>query len=339
MTTIKDIAALSGVSVGSVSYVINNQPGKVSADKRARVLEAMRQLNYRPRQSPRRDMLPSALTLGITSASLEFSGRDRYFGTVVEALLKTADSLGHNATVFATRLFHEDPLLSIRTYCDGQCAGLIVVAPGTQNPLIDALQNRGFPFIIFGDSSHDNASYCDLDNVASARIAVEEMLKAGHRRIAYCSGPVDHSSQPERYHGYQEALASWDIPVDPRYVSPPVRGGDDYIPWMKTILDMPADYRPTAICCFSDQLSIDLLDMIKHRGLSVPHDFSLIGFDDIGVDRLDPPLSAVRQPFDALARSAVDLLVTAIHNPDSAPIHVILPGEVVLRASIAPPGA
>lgn len=281
-------------------------------------------------------MLPKSLTLGITSAAIEFSGRARYYGAVVENWIKATNSMGHNATVFTTRLFYEDPLLSIRTYCDGQCAGLIVVAPGVNNPLIDALQHRGFPFIVFGDSSRADVSYCDVDNVSSMRLAAEALMSCGHRRIAYCSGPVEHSSQPERYQGFREALASRGILVDPRYVSPPVTpDGGEHIPWMEKILNMPANDRPTAICCFSDQLSIDILEIIKQRGLSVPNDFSLIGFDDIGVDRLDPPLSAVRQPFDALARAAVELLINKIHNPDAAPERIVLPGEIILRQSVA----
>jgi len=336
MATIKDIAKLSGVSVGSVSYVINNQQEKVSVDKRERVLAAIRQLNYRPRQSPRRDMLPESLTLGITSVAIDLSGSSRYFGAAVAGLLKATNDLGHNATVFATRLFREDPLLSIRTYCDGQCAGLIVVAPGTKNLLVEALQNRGFPFVIFGDSSHSNASYCDLDNMLSVRLAVEHLISHGHRRIGYCSGPADMYSQFQRFEGFQQALASANIPLDTRFVSPLMVGGDpEYIPWMESIISLPAGDRPTAVCCFSDQLAIDLLGLIKRNGLRVPEDFSLIGFDDLEVDRMDPPISSVRQPYDALAQASVNLLLNNIRNPEAVPQHIVLPGEIVSRQSVA----
>gem|GEM_PF-1160660 len=343
MATIKDIAQLSGVSIGSVSYVINNQQEKVSLDKRERVLAAIRQLNYRPRQSLRRDMLPDSLTLGITSAVIDHSGEAagnsasaKYFGAVVEGLLKACDNLGHNATVFATRLFREDPMLSIRTYCDGQCAGLIVVAPSTGNHLVEALQNRAFPFVIFGDTSHEHVSYCDLDNTLSARLATEKLLDLGHTRIGYCSGPCDMSSQIERLEGFRQALAARDIPFEERFISTPMTSGPSpYIPWMEGILDLPQANRPTAILCFSDYLAMELMEVIKRGGLRVPEDFSLIGFDDVRVDHLDPPLSSVRQPFEALTLAAVNLLIGKIHDPHSKPQRILLPGETILRPSVA----
>jgi LacI family transcriptional regulator len=337
MATLRDIAKLSGVSVGTVSYVINNQPGKVSAAKRALVLGAMRKLNYRPRPSPMRDMLPDSLTLGVTCAMMDHYGPLGYHGSVVQSILQACDILGHNAMVFATRLFHDDPLLSIRNYCDGQCAGLVVIAPGLDNPLVNALQVRNFPYVIFGDTSHPNVSSCDVDNTASARLAVDMLLDFGHRRIAYRSGYDDLASHYERLEGYRQSLMAHNIPIDERLISPPITEKDTInASWLDPILRLPAGDRPTAIFCFSDVQARSALQVIKQMGLSVPGDISLVGFDDLDVDRLDPPLSSVRQPYEQLALAAVNLLVERIRQPDAKPKHVLLPGQVMIRTSVAP---
>ena len=328
MPTIKDIARISGVSLATVSYVLNNRPGKVSPEKRERVLSAIRETNYRPRQSLQRDALPVCLTLGIAVGS---ASRDIYFQAMLDSLHDVLDAMGHNSLIFTSRLFYEDPLLSIRTYCDGRCDGLIVVSPTVGNALVRTLRERGFPHILVGNSGDDAlSSSCEVDNVAAARTAVGELLRQGHRRIAYCRGPHETRATWQREEGYRQILEEAQLPIDERWIGeiPEIRS------WAPDLLSLPPAERPTAIFSFSDGVSRMLLSALAAAGARVPSDISLVSVDDLGADVTDPPLTTVRQPFQEIGRVAAEILLARIRDPKLGPEQRLLPGELIRRSSV-----
>ncbi|MCW3058843.1 MAG: ChaR3 protein [Capsulimonas sp.] len=328
MPTIKDIAHISGVSLATVSYVLNNRPGKVSPEKRERVLAAIRQTNYRPRQSLQRAALPDCLTLGLAVGS---ATRDRYFQAMLDNLHNVLDEMGHNSLIFTSRLFYEDPLLSIRTYCDGRCDGLIVVSPSVGNELVRTLRERGFPHILVGNSGDDAlSSSCEIDNLAAARTAMGELLSQGHKRIAYCRGPHETRASWQREEGYRQILAEADLPIDERWIGeiPDIRS------WAPGLLTLPLDERPTAIFSFSDGVSRLLLSALTAAGASVPSDISLVSVDDLGADVTTPPLTTVRQPFQEIGRGAAEILLAQIRDPGLAPQQRLFAGELVRRDSV-----
>ena len=332
--TIRDIARSCGVSASTVSRVLNDRPGEVGAETRARILGAIREMNYRPPQSHQTPM-PDTLTLGIATGidGAEYIGPG-YYHAVVDSLLAATSAFKINSLLFASHLFYTDPLQSIRTYCDGRCDGLIVIAPAIDSPLVNSLQARGFPLLLVGDSGRgEGFACCDLDNVLAARLAVEELLMRGHRRIAFCRGRVDFHATWQRQEGYRQALAAYRIPVDERLLGQ----AEEVCQWTQAILSRPVGQRPTAILYFSDSLAREGLAAIRELGLRVPQDVSLIGVDDQGTDRADPPLTTVRQPYEQIGRYAVEILLARIRGDAAAPRRVLLPGELVRRASVAPP--
>ncbi|BDI30251.1 LacI family transcriptional regulator [Capsulimonas corticalis] len=330
MPTIKDIARISGVSLATVSYVLNNRPGKVSPEKRERVLAAIRQTNYRPRQSLQRAALPDCLTLGLAVGS---ASRDIYYQAMLDNLHNVLDALGHNSLIFTSRLFYEDPLLSIRTYCDGRCDGLIVVSPTVGNALVRTLRERGFPHILVGNSGDDAlSSSCEIDNIAAARVAVGELLRLGHRRIAYCRGSHETRATWQREEGYRQILEEANIPIDDRWIGESVGGRA----WLRNLLTLPAAERPTAIFSFCDSLARDILVLIKESGVSVPGEISVVSVDDLGAEVTDPPLTTVRQPFEEISRAAAEILLARIRDPRLGPEQRLIEGEMVRRSSVGP---
>ena len=332
--SIQDVARACGVSAATVSRVLNNRPGEVGPRTRERVLDAIRGLNYRPDRS-RHTPAPQTLTLGIATGidGAEYIGPG-YYHAVVDSLLAATSALKLNSLLFASHLFYTDSLQSIRTYCDGRCDGLIVIGPSIDNPLVASLQARGFPLVVVGNSGEeDNIAYCDLDNVAAARLAVEEFLGQGHRRIAFCRGRADVHVTWQRQEGYRQALAAHGLQVQEDFLGP----AEGMRQWTQAILSLPPGQRPTALLYFSDHLAREALDVIHALGLRVPQEVSVIGIDDQGADRTDPPLTTIRQPYEQIGRCAVEMLLSQIRGDSGGAQRVLLRGELVRRASVAPP--
>ena len=332
--TIRDIARSCRVSASTVSRVLNDRPGEVSAETRERILGTIRELSYRPAHS-HQIPAPQTLTLGIATGidGAEYIGPG-YYHAVVDSLLAAISACKLNSLLFASHLFYTDPMQSIRTYCDGRCDGLIVIAPAINSSLVKSLQARGFPMVLVGDTGDSESLACsDMDNVLAARLAMDELLAQGHRRIAFCRGRADVHVTWQRMEGYRQALAGYGIPVEESFLGK----AEEVCRWTQAVLSRPAGERPTAILYFSDHLAREALAVIQASGLRVPEDVSLIGIDDQGTDRTDPPLTTVRQPYEQIGRSAVEIVLTQIRGDVPAAQRALLPGALIRRASVALP--
>jgi len=340
-TTIRDLALSCGVAPSTVSRVLNNRAGEVGEETRQRILDAMRRMNYRPGQTPQ-PPIDKTFTLGIVSgiSSADFY-RDGYFHTLVDSLLGVIAEYRQNGLIFAPHLFNDTPQQSIRSYCDGRCDGLLITVPEQKSPLVHSLQERGFPLVLIGTASDDpTVAYCDLDNLQAVTLAMEELLRNGHCRIALCQGPADLQPTELRRQGYLQALTAAGIPADPALLSSPADTQEQITAWVRAAMtDLPPERRPTAIVCYNDSHAGYVLAALTQRHLRVPEDVSLIGIDDSGSARFDPPLTTIRQPYRDIARGAVEALLSQIRSESpSAPQQVLLPGELVRRASVAHAG-
>jgi DNA-binding LacI/PurR family transcriptional regulator len=337
--TIRDIARSCGVNPSTVSRVLNNRAGQVGEDTRQRILDTMRRMNYRPgqtHQAPPDKIHTVGIISGISSADYYHEG---YFRSLVDSLLAVISEHRQNGLIFASHIFHAAPQQSIRSYCDGRCDGLLVLAPGMKSALVTSLQERGFPLMLIGETQSDaSVACCDIDNLQATTLAMDEFLTAGHRRIALCRGPEGLESTELRRSAYLQALSSAGLPGEDALVSPMSADPELIGDWVRSVMrDLPLERRPTAILCFNDTHAAYVLTALKGSGLRVPKDVSIIGFDDSGSAHFDPPLTTIEQPYRQISVCAIEAILAQIAGDGTVPERVLLPGRLIRRQSVVPP--
>jgi LacI family transcriptional regulator len=200
-------------------------------------------------------------------------------------------------------------------------------------PLIARLLEDQLPFVLVGRHSNEQVSYVDVDNVAAAQMAVEHLIRLGHRRIGTVTGRLNMSSGHDRLAGYRQAMVAHRIPIDEDLVIEGDFSEDSGALAAQRLMSASA----TAIFAASDSMAVGALKTIRHAGLRVPQDIALVGFDDVAMaTAVEPALTTVRQPIERLASMAVDVLLDMLENPASAgsPKHkIILPVELIVRDS------
>lgn len=330
MATLEEIARLSGASRSTVSRVINNDP-HVSDATRARVLAVVRQLNYHPNAIARSLAAGKTRVLGlIIPKRVTELFTDPYF-----PLLLRGVSLECNALDYAVTLWLAEPENELRFVSkvlnNGLLDGVIVSSMVLNDPVVTALSSSGLPFVLVGRHPiAPEVSYVDVDNVTSARMAVEHLFTLGYRRIATITGPADTIAGVDRRRGYEKALRAHDLPLDPALI---VEGGFSEEGGAAAMIRL-LPYRPDAIFAASDAMAAGALRILREHGVRVPQDIAIVGFDDTpAATRTSPPLTTMRQPIESLGEMAVANLLYLIEHPDSGPRRVILPTHLVVRES------
>jgi len=337
MTTIRDIAKKAGVGVGTVSRVLNNNP-RVSEKTRARVLQVIEDLGYKPNPVARR--LSQGKTL-IISVIIPFFTRpgfsERLNGVVSELSQSKYNLLIHTIQTPEQRrtLSKEFPN---QRFIDG---ALILSLPPLDEE-IETLANADIPIVLI-DSENPNLSMLHqviVDDVAGGKAATEYLLSLGHRRIGFIGDVIDNpfhfTSSRDRYYGYREALQAAGITLRDTYYAEGEHGRLEAREIAMRMLTIPE--RPTAIFAASDTQAVGVLEAARQLELRVPEDLSVIGYDDIELAEI-MNLTTMHQKLFESGRLGVELLLKALENPDTAPIHETLPVELTVRGSTAPPSS
>lgn len=341
-STIKDVAQASGVSLMTVSHVINKKPGKASTETRDRVLKAMRELDYQP----------SAIARGLTRRKMEAIGvvfythsttplvTAAYFGDILGGLLHTAMLARQSITLF-TELNCTDARENLSTYCDGRCDGLIFAGPPSSDDMVEALRRKHTPFVFLGDLPlASDVSCVDVDNVASAMRAIEFLVEQGHRRIAFLGGDPEVTSSRQREQGYRQALSSAALAWDEALILPGRYSSESGHQRTVRLIQLASQVKeaPTALFCANDEIAVGAMSALSDMGLRVPEDVSIIGFDDSSAAAVvRPALTTIRQPFQELARHAVELLLAQIQDRETAERRILLPTSLVVRDTVSTP--
>ena len=336
MPNIRDVARACGVAPITVSAVLNNKNDKVSAETRERVLRVMREMEYRPGPAVRTLLPKRRNILGVITWQNDL-WNDFYHARILAGAGNIAQERHQHLLLFARYLWFEETQRSIRTYGDDHCDGMIIFPYRHDEPIKSALWERGLPFVAVGDTC-DEEGYAsvDIDNVKGANEAMEHLIRLGHRRIAFMGGLKTMRFSVLREQGYAAALAHHHIPFDPVLVSEgelDVKEGYDRT---QLLLRLPPAQRPTALFCGTDDLAFGALYALNEQHIRVPEQMSVVGFDD----RIDAPpallpLTTLRQPYQQIGARAVEILLDRIAG--KAPERVILPGELIVRTSTAPP--
>jgi LacI family transcriptional regulator len=332
--TIRDVALEAGVSVAVVSRVLNPGTGPVAPQTRARVVEAIERLGYRPRAAARELQQRSATTIGLVLADLA----NPFFARLADRVVWECRARGIHAVLLTTQ---EDPRLeaeSIETLI-GRSVGSVIATPtGGNHDKWAELVALGVD-VVFVDREIDDLLEVDLvtiRNDVSAQVATDHLLGLGHERIAFISGPLSTSTGRDRVAGFRHAMDRAGVGVDERLIHAiPFRGdaGSDAV---SSLLALPNP--PTGLIVGNTAQVRSALRRVKQSPVVVPDDLSLIVFDDNPwTELVSPPLSVVRQPIDMLALHAVDLAVGRLKGQYSeAPQRILVDAEFVQRSSSAP---
>lgn len=333
---LKDVAERAGVSVKTVSNVVNGYQ-HVRPDTRARVEQAIAELNYRPNLSARNLRKGRTGVIALAVPELDIP----YFAELARHVVTAAAAHGWTVLIDQTGGGPEQERKAASGIGDHMIDGLIF------SPLAltadDLAGLDGMPMVLLGERvDHGPADHVMIDNVAAAREITNHLIGLGRRRIAAigCQRTPEGASARLRLAGYAAALAEAGIGYDERLVAPaPAWHRADGAVAVRHLL--ATGVRPDAVFCFNDTLALGALRALHEAGLRVPEDVAVAGFDDIEDGRFSiPTLSTVSPDKEGIARLAVDLLATRLSTDrDAPPRELVAPYRLALRESApAQPG-
>jgi LacI family transcriptional regulator len=331
--TIRDIARLAGVSIATVSRVLNDRPD-VAPETRDVVLRHIREHNFTSNRSAR--ALSSGRT-GLIGVTVPMVQGD-YFAAILGGASEALYEQEMRAVLCTTLHEHEREVSLIERLIDGATDGAIILLPEESSQELRALQAHGYPFVVADprDTLEEGIPAVSAAHSAGAKAAVEHLLGLGHRRIALVTGPRGWLSTEERLSGYQTALAAAGVMPKPELVTEgdfKLNGGRAAA---ARLLDLSEP--PTAIFASNDNMAVGVMQVARDRGLRVPEDLSVVGFDDSeSAGIVTPALTTVRQPLAELGRIAVSLLSRLIEGQRVEALRIELATRLVVRESTAPP--
>ncbi|MCO7263337.1 HTH-type transcriptional regulator GalR [Dickeya zeae] len=309
MATIKDVARLAGVSVATVSRVINDSP-KASEHARSAVLQAMQQLQYHPNANARALAQQSTETLGLVVSDVS----DPFFGTMVKAVEQEAYRTGNFLLIGNGYHIAHKERQAIEQLIRHRCAALVVHAKMLPDEELAQLMEQIPGMVLINRILPGYETRCvALDNRYGAWLATRHLILQGHRQIGILCSNHAISDADDRLAGYRDALAEHDIALDEQliaYGEPDESGGEAA---MTTLLERG---RPvTALTCYNDPMAAGALAVLSDNGIEVPRDMSLIGFDDVLLSRyLRPRLTTIRYPITAMATQAAQIALALANN-------------------------
>jgi DNA-binding LacI/PurR family transcriptional regulator len=338
MATIYDVAKESGFALSTVSNVLNNGPRPVRPETRARILEAVRRLDYHPSAVARGLARQRTNTLGILFGVVESSAIviNAYSASILQGALAAAADTGYNITHLTSPW--RDAEHSIAPFRDRRIDGVLVVAPLLDSDLMPALTSLHLPLVaISWPPERGDVPSVDIDDVYGARLLLEHLLSLGHRHIAHITGHPNLISASTRQHIYQQCLAEAGIALCPDYVVSGLYSTEAGYASARRLLTLPRP--PTAIFAGNDEIAYGVLEAAREMGIRMPDRLSVVGVDDRPPSAfMTPPLTTLRPPFDKVGEEAARLLIQRIEGkPVPAEMHLFQP-ELVVRGSTAPPG-
>ena len=335
MTSMRDVAQRAGVSIMTVSNVVNNKPG-VSQDTRLLVEQTIRQLGYRPNLSARSLAKGRTGVLSLCIPEVEIP----YFAELSSSMMHAAEQWAYRILINQLSWDRDRELEVLAGRTNDLTDGILLYPATLTHTDLDHVATTK-PVVLFGGSEvFESISHVVIDNAAAAEDATAHLLRLGHRRVAVLGPHLDPSSPKpnRRLIGYARALRSAKVAYQPELVvdAPEYHRVDGYRA-MERLLTLDAP--PTAVFCLSDLLAVGALACLAQRGIRVPEEMSIVGFDDIEeIQYSAPPLTTVRPDRTGIAEQALRMLINRLDQPRE-PEFVIAGHQLVIRESSGAPPA
>jgi LacI family transcriptional regulator, galactose operon repressor len=332
--TIQDVADRAGVSIKTVSRVINDEDN-IAAKTREKVIKAAAELGYVPNLAARRLALGKAMAIGLV---LGWPIISAYASALIDSVLQACKNQGYGLVLFSV---DEKVSIQVKQAClakqvDGIIMDTITSLDQDLKKQLDASQA---PYVIV----HPNltggpypASYVTIDDQKSAKTAVEYLIELGHKSIGFILDNSRLSQDRDRLSGYKQALAGANLPFRERLVhESSFRDFHSGLDGASHLMSANEDL--SAIFCVTDEIAIGAMSAIWQTGRKIPDDISVIGFDDIRyASMVMPPLTTTRQPIAQVAEVAVNHLIEMIADPATEPLQAVLPTSLIIRETCKP---
>ena len=332
--TIKDVAALAGVSPSTVSRTCKNNPS-ISEETKERVRKAMAELGYEPNFQASNLASQNSRTIGIIlPASAKEVYENSFYLEAIQGISHYCNGRQYMTTI-VTGQDEAEILNAVRSMSrSGKVDGFIILYSKKEDPVIDYLFNEGLLYILIGKATQytNQTIYIDNDNLLAGREAAEYLYQLGHRRIAYLGSDSSLMFSADRKAGYQLALASHQLPVRPEYCVEVKNVSENNEEAIRGLL-MQKD-RPTAILVSDDILAVSLERVCLENHLAIPEDLSIISFNNSLFARLtSPQLTSIDIGAGQLGSEAASQIVNHIENPNLLATKIIVPHHLIERDS------
>ncbi|MFH1929207.1 MAG: LacI family DNA-binding transcriptional regulator [Chloroflexota bacterium] len=326
--TIADIARRAGVSKTTVSRVLNDKPD-VDANTRERILSIIEETGYVPNPAATGLVTGSTKLLGLLVSSLYHP----WVLEIIRGVAKAIEDTAYELVLYTTSSAQGNQELFARALNSGLTDGLVVMLPPDGEEFLSSLYRGGFPIVLIDDRGLSHGLPCvKAANQTGAYEATRHLISLGHREIGFVNGPEEYGCCRERLVGYRLALEEAGLAFSPQLI----RYGDFSQPAGFAIMEewLGTGSIPSAVFVGSDEMAFGALEAIKARGLRVPDDIAIVGFDDVPLAaRADPPLTSVCQPLHAMGAKAMEMLLEQIAGKDVSLEGVELETELVVRES------
>ncbi|PZE21670.1 LacI family DNA-binding transcriptional regulator [Paenibacillus xerothermodurans] len=334
--TIKDVATEAGVSIATVSRVLNKK-NRVKQETKLRVQQAIHKLNFQPDHTARSMIMKETRTVGLIVPNLS----NEYWALLAEVIQDKLWEHGYSLIVCSTNKSADKEMAFVKSFTvrrvDGVVFGSSTLFGSSRHDEQLANMLKSLPTVSI-DPSISGLNSVVGDNLQGATDAVEHLIGLGHRRIAYIGGPT---VSKQRELGYRNAMMNHELPVLEELIK---RGDDNTIAFssfgyhsMLSLLESGEKF--TAVFCGNDLIAIGAIRALEDRRIQVPADISVIGYDDINIAALyKPSLTTVRQPMREMGSAAVDMLLELIQCPDgnNVPKKIVYQNQLVQRESSGP---
>jgi LacI family transcriptional regulator len=329
---IRDIAERAGVSLATVSRVLNGRPD-VSAATRATVLQYVREAGYLSNRVARASYESSIIALSVPYI------RGDYITEVITGAVEALNERGARLLICSAQA-SPDPAISLRErLMQGATDGALLIAPSEPNVELNALYSSGYPFVVIDPlvSVPEHIPVVASANWAGAKLATEHLIALGHTHIGLITGPENWSASIDRLAGYQAAMLAAGLPLAPALVQTAselsIAGGAIAAEQL-----LSRSHSPSAVVAMNDYIALGVVRAARERRLNVPSDISVVGFGDLELASIvTPALTTVQQPLQGIGRVGIDVLHRLLQGQPLNASRVELSTKLVVRDSSASP--
>ncbi len=338
MPNIKDVAREAGVSIATVSYVLNNKSASISDSTKQLVLDTAQRIGYTPNVTARNLRFSRTNLIGYAWHEVPRSQVNPVLDRFTYYLAHAAEEAGYHVLTFTHS--EKDPLPAYRELMRmRRLDGFVLSESQQKDPRVSMLLEEDFPFVIFGRTITPNnrIAWADVDGENGVALAIDHLVALGHRRIAIVGWDDKTTVNHFRLKGFRSAMVCAGLPLPADYIIVGERGEAAGRQALRRWMTLPKHERPTAVLTASDFEAIGVMREAELHGLTIGDTLSVIGFDDMPMsEHLYPPLTTLRQPIPEAADIVMDMLHNIIHNRQLQQSQHLLAPKLVVRASCGP---